>query len=503
MTRELTLDPADWDAFRREAHGALDTMIDYLRDIREQPVWRPIPPAVLDALSGPAPEAGIGLERALNDFRRDVLPYPTGNVHPRFWSWVCGTGSPVGMVADMLASGMNPLTLGFDDSAATRVELQVVDWFRALFGFPPGSTGLLVSGGSMANLVGLAVGRTAKADYDVRARGVGAEGTRRQVVYNSSETHTSIQKAAELLGFGAAFVRTIPVNENFEVDPGALEEAIRADAAAGLRPSILVANAGTVNTGAIDPMNRLADVAAAHDLWLHVDGAFGAIAALTHDPPSNLRGLDRADSLAFDLHKWLHQPYSVGAVLVRHAAPHIGTFRLVPAYLDTPGGGVAAGPSNFNALGVQLSRSFVALRPWLTFKTHGVKLYRDLTTQNIRQARYLDGLVRDTPGLELLAPTALNIVNYRFNPGGLSDGQLDALNGRLLVRLQEDGVAAPSSTRIDGRFAIRVCITNHRTRTEDLDLLVEASLRSGHEIAATGAGAVTAGADGAGSTRNR
>ncbi|MBA3563739.1 MAG: aminotransferase class V-fold PLP-dependent enzyme [Gammaproteobacteria bacterium] len=479
---EITLDPDDWEAFRAQAHGALDTMVNYLRDVRERPAWQPLPEEVKNRLHEALPERAQGLETVLESFRRDVLPYPSGNVHPRFWSWVSGTGSPVGMLADLLASGMNTLGLGFDDTAPSRVEMQVLDWFKELFGFPRESSGLLVSGGSMANLVGIAVGRTAKAGYDVRRRGTNAPDEPALVVYASSETHSSAQKAVELLGIGSARYRVIPVNAQFEIDVEALHAQIHADGDAGLQPAILIGNAGTVNTGAIDPLDHLADIAAGHDLWYHVDGAFGAIARLSASPPANLRGLERADSLAFDPHKWLHQPYNVGAVLVRHARRHEETFHIAPAYLDKLDGGVAAGPVNFNALGVQLSRSFAALRVWMSFKVYGVERFRALTQQNLDQAQYLDRLVRGEKALELLAPTALNIVNYRYNPGGLSPEALDELNKRLLVEMQVRGIAAPSSTRLDGRFSIRVCITNHRSRRVDFDVLVAETTRLGHEL---------------------
>jgi glutamate/tyrosine decarboxylase-like PLP-dependent enzyme len=490
---EVTLDPRDWEPFRAQAHAALDTMIDSLRDVRQRPAWQPLPDDVRERLREPLPEEAQGLEAVLAAFRRDVLPYPSGNIHPRFWSWVSGTGSADGMLADLLAAGMNTLGLGFDDTSASVVELQVLDWFKLLFGFPQGASGLLVSGGSMANLVGVAVGRTAKAGYDVRKLGANAAGEPALVVYASSETHSSVQKAVELLGLGSAHYRSIPVNAAFEIDVEALHAQIHADGDAGLNPGILIGNAGTVNTGAIDPLDKLADIAAGHDLWFHVDGAFGAIAALAENPPANLRGLARADSLAFDPHKWLHQPYNVGAVLVRDARRHEGTFHIAPAYLDKLDGGVAAGPVNFNALGVQLSRSFAALRVWVSFKTHGVARFRALTRQNIEQARYLERLIERDAELELLAPTALNIVNYRYRPCDFPADALDSLNQRLLVELQTSGVAAPSSTRLDGRFSIRVCITNHRSRREDFDLLVAETLRIGRELGKDSTGQASSG----------
>lgn len=478
-----SLDPADWEVFRKQAHGALDGMIDHIRCIRQQPVWRPLPDLVKARLrSQTLPEEGEELAAVLDQFRTNILPYPSGNIHPRFWSWISGSGNPVGMIADMLASGMNSVGLGFDDSSASYVELQVMDWLKELFGFPSEASGLLVSGCSMANLVGLAVARGGMSGHDVRKAGVKGDHEGRLVTYASIETHSSIQRAVELLGLGSHYYRKLPVDDEYEIDLEALERQITSDKAQGLRPALLVGNAGTVNTGAIDPMNALADCAQRHDLWLHVDGAFGAMARLIDGSPRNLSGMTRADSLAFDLHKWLHQPYNVGAVIVRSADLHRQTFSIAPDYLENLGDGVAGGPTNFNSFGVELSRSFIALRIWMSFKTYGVKRFRELVGQNIEQAQYLHKLIDEETALEALAPTNLNVVNFRFDPGGLNDESLDSINREIIVSLQREGIAAPSSTRLGGRLSIRVGITNHRTRYEDLELLITEVLRIGRQV---------------------
>lgn len=483
MTEEFTLDPEDWESFRKSAHDAVDVMTDYLRDVRSRPPWQQVPGHVALKFESAFPETPQGLDASLADFYRNVLPFPSGNIHPRFWSWVCGTGSPTGMLSEFLAAGMNSIGLGFDESTSSHVEVQVLGWLKNLMGFEAYASGLLVSGGSMANLVALTVGRNLKCDYDVRKFGMNPPGFPRIVAYASTETHSSVQKALELLGMGESFYRKIPVNGDYEIDVRELRRQIESDIAEGLRPALLIGNAGTVNTGAFDPLNALADIAEEFDLWFTVDGAFGSLARLTTCPPENLNGLDRADALAFDLHKWLHQPYNAGAVLIRNRAAHQNTFAVTPAYLTRDRSGVASGPADFSALGIQLSRSFVALRIWLSFKTHGVGQFRKLIEQNIHQARYLEARVGETPHLELLAPTPLNIVNYRYNPGGLDEEALNQLNKDILTALQTRGIAAPSSTRLGGRFSIRVCISNHRTKRHDLDELVKRTVELGEELA--------------------
>jgi glutamate/tyrosine decarboxylase-like PLP-dependent enzyme len=477
---EETLDPDDWAELRALGHRMVDDLLDYLRTVRERPVWRPIPAEVRARFRVPAPRAPEGAERAYHDFREHVLPHPMGNIHPRFWGWVIGTGTPFGALAEMLAAGMNP-NMGGGDHLPNQVEAQVLDWCKEMLGYPATASGLLVSGGSMANLVGLAVARHARAGFDVRSKGV-RHAAGPLTVYGSSEMHSSVRKAVELLGLGSEALRLVPVTSEFELDLSALERMIAEDRAAGCQPICVVGNAGTVNTGAFDDLGVIAALCQRERLWFHVDGAFGALAALVPEYQGRLAPMARADSLAFDLHKWMYLPFEAGCTLVRDADTHRRTFSLTPDYLAHAERGLAAGELWFSDYGIQLSRGFRALKVWMSFKEHGLDKYARLIRQNIEQARYLAGLVRNAPDLELMAPVPLNIVCFRYRAAGCDDTTLDALNQELLIQLHEQGIAVPSNALLGGRFALRVAIVNHRSRREDFDLLVGEVRRIGKEL---------------------
>jgi aromatic-L-amino-acid decarboxylase len=476
---EKTLDPQEWSALRVLGHQMIDDMLAYLEDIRERPSWRPLPQKVKASFAEPLPLEPQGAESAYQDFKQNVLPFPMGNIHPRFWAWVTGSGTPGGMLADMLASGMNSSVHG-GDHAAIYVEQQVLSWLKQALGYPAEASGLLVTGGSMANFVGLAVARNTKAGCDVKRAGLA--NSRPLVVYCSTETHNSVQKAVEALGLGSDGLRYIGTDKNFRIQMEALRNAVAADRKAGKVPICVVGNAGTVNTGAIDDLDALADFCGAENLWFHVDGAFGATAAISPALQPLLRGMDRADSLAFDLHKWMYMPYDVGCALVRSPEKHRETFSVQAAYLDDHGRGLAGGPMWFKEYGLELSRSSRALKVWFSLKEHGLRTYQAMVEQNVGQAKYLAEMVEADRRLELLAPVPLNVVCFRFRGGIDDENTLSALNREILLRLQESGAASPSSTILGGRFAIRVANVNHRSRREDFEYLIREVVRLGEKI---------------------
>lgn len=482
---EETLDPADWGALRDLGHRMLDDLFDHLESIRERPVWRPVPEEAKQRLRIPLPRLPTAPERVYEEFKESILAYPTGNAHPRFFGWVMGTGTPIGMLADLLASGMNAHVAGYDQ-AAPIVETQVIEWIREIFGLPPGTSGLLVGGASVGNLIGLAVARRAACGPDLRRDGLQERASGRLVVYASSETHSWAQRAVELLGLGHRSLRRVPVDPNDAIDLDALRVTIADDRRRGWRPFCVIGNAGTVNTGAFDDLRTLATICRQEDLWFHVDGAFGAWARLGSLARDRVEGLEEADSLGVDLHKWPYLPFGVGCALVRDAEIHRDTFAIAPAYLASAARGILREPMRFADLGIDLTRSFRALKVWMSMRVHGVDTYARLIDQNVRQARHLAALVEAMPELELLAPVALHIVCFRFRRAGLDDADLDALNEEILCRLQESGEAVASGTRIRGRFALRAAINNHRTRSDDLDALVDAVVSTGRHLAGSG-----------------
>ncbi|HEY2040296.1 MAG TPA: aminotransferase class V-fold PLP-dependent enzyme [Edaphobacter sp.] len=476
-TAEHSLDPVDeagWERLRTLGYGMVDQIFNHLQSRREQPVWQRIPADTRSSIASEAlPREGQGAASSYDTFLKDVLPYGVGNTHPRFWGWVMGNGTAEGVLAEMLTAGMNPNVGGFDDSA-TIVEERVIRWMAELMGMPQDTSGLLMSGGTMANLIGLTVGRHAKAGFDVRSEGL--YGGPQMRVYCSSEVHSWLKKAMELMGMGRSALRVVGIDSNYRMKIEELREAIAADRAAGLKPVCVVATAGTVNTGATDDLSAIADLCKKEDVWFHVDGAFGAMAYWSDSLRERVRGLERADSLAFDLHKWGYMPYDIGCVLVRDAEAHKAAFATGASYLTAMERGPAAGGLRFADRGVELSRGFRALKAWMSLKALGVNAIIAAIEQNVEQAQYLASLVKGSDELELAAEVPLNIVCFRY--AGASDKE----NQEILMRLQESGVAVPSGTMLGGRFAIRVAIANHRSRRSDFDLLVETVIRLGKEI---------------------
>ncbi len=482
---ERGLDPDDWGAFGTDAHALVDEVCEFLRRVDERPVWRSVPADVRERLRSPVPRTGAGTTAALDAFRRDVFPYPYGSIHPRFWGWVNGSALPIGVLGDLAASAMNSNVGAFDHSAHF-VEKQVLEWMRELLSFETGSEagdGILTSGGSQANLYGLTAALHTRGGANLRKRGLA--GAPPMTVYASLETHSSITKAVELLGIGSDQLRKLPVDGDYRVDVAALARTIAADREAGYVPIAVVGNAGTVNTGATDDLDALADLCEREQLWLHVDGAFGALAWLSESRRAPLAGMQRADSIAFDLHKWMYLPSDVGCVLVRDPLALRRAFELPAPYLAQTGGGVAAdGTGAFMDRGLELTRRFRALKVWLALKAHGAAEFAERIELNLRQTEYLVACIDASSALERCAPAPLNVVCFRYTAGDVPFEQLDELNRELLVRMQVSGIAVPSHTVLGGAFALRVAITNHRSRFSDFDVLVEAATRIGDELLA-------------------
>ncbi|MBV8490584.1 MAG: cytochrome D ubiquinol oxidase subunit I [Candidatus Eremiobacteraeota bacterium] len=464
------LDPADWNAFRALSHAALDDALDYLEGVRDRPVWQEVPAAVRERLSAPMPLEPTPLADVYREFVENVLPYPTGNIHPRFFGWVHGAGTPTGALADFLAATMDS-NLGGRNHGAIYVERQVVGWFRDLFAFPPEASGVLTVGTSAANLIAILVARM-QALSNVREEGL--FGAPRLVGYASAATHGCVRRAFEVAGLGSNALHVLTTDALHRTDPQTVAQAIAEDRERGLQPFLLVGNAGTVDAGAIDPLEELADLAAREKLWFHVDGAFGATAILAPSIAPRLRGIERADSIAFDFHKWLHAPYDAGCVLVRNGELHRSTFASSPSYLTRMPRGLASGTPWFTDFTIDLSRSFRALKVWFIVKEQGANALGEAIEENVRQAKLLGTMIDADPNFDLIAPVQLNVVCFRFVAPGLRDGELDSLNDELVIRLQESGIAVTSSTSIGGRRAIRACILNHRTRDEDLTMLLDA-----------------------------
>jgi aromatic-L-amino-acid decarboxylase len=476
------LDPTDWESFRATCHEILDQCIDYVRDVRSRPAWTPVPEHVKAAIQEAAPNEGQGLRKTFDNVADLVLPYPTGNIHPCFSGWVHGTGTVDGMMAELMSAAMN-CNVGGREHSAVYVERQVVSWFAKLFGFPPTTSGLIVTGTSMANLIGIDVALHAKAGFDVRENGLwGADCP--LIAYASQQAHGSVSKALELLGCGKRSLSTVRTAENLGMDVDDLEWRIQEDLQNGQRPFCVIGTVGTAGTGAIDDLERVSEVCRKYGLWLHVDGAYGALAILSPEKQHLLNGIDRADSLAFDFHKWLHVPYDCGCILVRDHQQHLATFQSSQVYLQREDRGLAAGAPWFCHFGPELSRGFRALKVWVQIKSHGLKRLGAMITKNCSQAVALADLICRHEALQVLSTSPLSIVCFRYFIPQLAEEELDVLNREIVIQLQVRGIAAPSTTSVRGVMAIRVCITNHRTEMSDLERLVEHVVIIGSELVA-------------------
>ena len=465
-----TLDPDNWDQLRAQGHRMLDDMLDYVAGIRDRPVWQPIPDDVRARFRENVPRSPSDIGDVYRQFTDFIVPYATGNVHPGFMGWVHGGGTPVGMLAEMLAAGLNA-NCGGRDHMPIEVERQIVEWTRQMFGFPAGASGVFVTGTSMANLMAVLVARTDAIGPSVRQQGIGDS---RLTAYTSTAAHGCIGQAMDLAGFGRDALRKIATERCHRIDIAALRARIAQDRSEGLKPFMAIGSAGTVDVGAIDDLAALRALCDEEKIWFHVDGAYGALGVLSSEIAPRLVGLDLADSIALDFHKWGQVPYDAGFLIVRDGARHRETFAAPAAYLRRETRGLAAGspwPCDF---GPDLSRGFRALKTWFTLKTYGTDKLGTMIGRTCALARYLEAKVLGEPRLELLAPVQLNIVCFRYRTT-----DADHVNAEIVADIHESGLAAPSTTIVDGQLAIRAAIINHRTDSSDIDALFNAVLQFG------------------------
>ena len=463
-----SLDPADWEAFSGTAHRMLDDILAHVATQAQQPVWRPVPDSARARIRSNLPTDGQDLGEVYQTFKDAVLPYGSGNLHPGFMGWVQGGGTTAGLLGEMLAAGMNA-NLGGRDHMPIEVERQILRWMRQVFRFPETAGGQFLTGASQANFVALLIARTRALGTEARKTGIrtAAELTG----YGSNETHGCVARGFEMSGLGNQAFRQIATLASGRIDIDALTARIEADMASGLRPFLLVGSAGTVNTGAVDDLNALADVAVRYNLHFHVDGALGALAVLDPGLAPLLAGLERADSLAFDFHKWGQVPYDAGYLLVRDEAWQLETFASPAAYLARADSGLAGGDWWPCDTGPDLSRGFRALKTWFTLKTYGLDAIGRSIGHSCALARLLAERVRAEPALRIVAPTALNIVCFAYvGPDGAAPA---SINRHIVEALHVEGRVAPSLTTIDGQPAIRACLINHRTTAADINALVD------------------------------
>lgn len=472
-----TLDPDKWDEFSRLAHTALDMVIAHMRELPHGPVWRQTPEETLDRFSLGLPRAGSDFASVLEYVRTAILPYGTGNGHPSFFGWVHGAGTPYGMVAEMLAAGLNA-NCGGRNHVAIEVERQIARWAAEILDYPSGASGVFVTGTSMANFLALLIARDAALGHDVRRTGLGA--AVQLVGYASAQAHGCIAQAFELSGMGSDGLRKIDADASGRMDLAALQKAIEADRKAGLKPFLVVGTAGTVNTGAVDDLDGIATIADREDLWFHVDGAFGALAALSPKLKPLLSGIERSHSVAFDFHKWAHVPYDAGFLLVRDGPMHRATFASPASYLQRLPRGLGSGDVWPCDLGPDLSRGFRALKVWVTFQALGADRIARAIERCCDLAAYLDDRLRSSDLLAPAAPVSLNIVCFRLRAHPSSHA-----HEMIVMDLQENGIAAPSTTTLDGMTVIRAAIVNHRTRTSHIDGFIEAAEECARRLGAS------------------
>ncbi len=442
---QAKLDPDDWVIFRRSARAMLDAAIDHMQRAEEGRVWTPFPKKMRDSFDVAPPKQPAEIDHVREQIEA-LLPYGVGNTHPRFFGWVHGSGSPGNLIAEIATSALNA-NLGGRDHGAIYVERQVLEWCRNIMCFPPSASGLIVTGTSMATIIALKIARDRALNWRSRTGGVVNE---KLVGYTSEQTHSCVSRAFDILGLGSEALRKIPTDAGYRIDLVALEEALALDKANGLKPFTIIGTAGSVNVGSIDNLKALSMICAREGLWFHVDGAFGALGMLSDSIRHKLEGLDEADSVAFDFHKWMHVNYDAGCALIRNGEEQLRAFSERPEYLRSTKRGLAAGYPWPVDLGPELSRGFRALKIWTQIVEHGTIKLGKVVERNCEQAAYLGRLLEACDAIELLAPVTLNICCFRIVERGLTEQELDVLNDEIVISLQEEGTAVPSTTIMDG-----------------------------------------------------
>lgn len=477
-----TLDPEDWSSLRKLGHDMLDDMFDLLVSLRERPVWQQAPSSVQRRFESQLPRSPTATEDLHREFMEYIAPYGCGNLHPGFMGWVQGGGNPVGMLAEMLAAGLN-VNAGGRNQIPVRIEREITGWMRELFSFPATASGLFVTGTSMANLLAVLIARVKTIGIQVREDGLQTS-QHHYVAYTSAAAHGCVAQAMDLAGCGKLALRRIPVDDRQQMRMDVLRQSILEDTGSGLKPFFVAATAGTVDTGAIDPLAEVGKLCKEFDLWFHIDGAFGAMGMLAPQLAPKLEGIQNADSIAFDFHKWPQVPYDAGYLLVRDQDDQLATFASPASYLRRETRGLAGDSPWPCDLGPDLSRGFRALKTWFTFKSYGTEQLGQVIWNTCQLAQALEQRILAHPALELRSPANLNIVCFRFigESAGLSDAQLDALNAEIAIEVQESGIAAPSTTVLNDRLVLRAAIVNHRTNIVDIDNLLAVVCRRGTDI---------------------
>ncbi|HMV51335.1 MAG TPA: aminotransferase class V-fold PLP-dependent enzyme [Blastocatellia bacterium] len=452
------------DEMRQLGYRVVDQLVEHFETLNDKPVMLVSPrtelePRLREALPEQPADAGALLEQLQRDVWSNI-----GNVqHPRFFAFIPSPSNFVSVMADALASGFNPFAGNWLEGAGTtQLELVVVDWLRQMCGLPETAGGLFVSGGSMANLTALAAARGAK---------LGGQ-TEHAVIYFSDQTHSSLEKALRILGFAREQIRKLPSDEQFRLRMAELRQAVAADRAAGRRPFCIIANAGTTNTGAIDPLGELADFCAAEDLWLHVDGAYGAAAAVCERGKHLLAGIERADSVTLDPHKWLFQPFEIGCILLRDARLLKKTFHTMAEYLEDTKRAEEQ-EINYYDYGPQLTRGFRALKLWLSLKTFGAAAFRQAIEHGFELAELAENILRRSPNWQIVSQATMGIVTFRFVPPEATESEVNEIHRRMVEAMVTDGFVFANSTALRGQTVMRLCTINPRTTTEDIHATIQ------------------------------